>query len=982
MAMTRLPGLTRCWSRAVPTLCALALSLFMAAVAAGDAAANPDAALAQKIDVDFWRDYPEEVLAILEIKTGLKSIYPSTLERSFSFSLQEKDLPVKALLEKFAAAGHLDMETRAGLLFFWQKADDKNLKELTEKLQSADRWARCEAAWELGNLADPRIYPLLFQAAGDPDRGVVRWVLLSLGKHSSVLPYVEAAGKDVVTKAAQAALATDRNAFWSPHHQLLGALNTPASVDILLAKLQTDDDAARANAVRGLGYSKDPRAVDALLKLADEAAAAKYPPIRPMRGVGAAPRIAQLLFQLPDALARIGDARGVDALKRMIDAEGFPPHFKGQCLGALSRIRSAKAVEIVVKAVAGGGTMDGNPYFWLDASDSRIADALAAHVLDDNQQFRETAISTLARARDPRAIGPLLHSIQGNKQPWFGKPEQLAAIRDSRAEQAILDLIKDDKEGDQWGMRNWGSALMATRDPKVVEVAFELMKDVQNNMEVRGYAAKALVRGLTDQRLAGELVAYLKTAEQPLLQAAVLDTQRFGNMAESPVSREPGWVELLVTLGRGQDRKVGDEAIRMLGMCRNPYAQQAVLREIANPDAKVRLAAVRSCAGMAMFGVRQDDPVLADALAPRLTDDDPALRRSAAIALGQLGDPRALEPLLEAARTEKGAMDAFTIWSLLGSFDDPKAAETLIQLAKDPNTQQRESLLHLLDPSKNPKIAAALLELATDKDLPLGVRTAALLRLQRSGTKDRKVADLLWDLLKDPKLDWNNRMYVVGALEQSDDPALGESFLAFVRNKDIPQEARENVIGHMSASGLQKEAKEKFVTLLGDQDLPASIRAKVAVMLSGAPVHRGRTVAKPGETDPRLLDAMLALYKSKELSESARKSVIDGLLYSGEQKALQAVCDSLAGADLKTKFSIGSSLCQILKDERAIEPLLDVLKEGDFQDRRSAAYSLGTFRDAKNVKTETRQKIKAALDEYEKTKDTPVRPPPPPPGEF
>ncbi|MCY3020680.1 MAG: HEAT repeat domain-containing protein [Planctomycetota bacterium] len=988
MAMTRHSELARVCGWAMLALCALAVSPRYSAPAC--AAETVDEILAQKIDVDFWRDYPEEVLALLEIRTGLKSVCPSTIERTFIFNLQEKDLPVKTLLEKLTAAGRLEMERRAGLLVFWQKADDKTLKELGEKLQSADRWARCEAAWDLGNLADPRIYPLLFQAAGDPDSGVVKWALSSLGKHLSVLPYLDAAGKEAAVKAAQASLGKTQFAFFQrfSYHQLLGALNTPASVDILLAALKGDDANARASAVDGLGYSKDPRAVDALVKLADESAAAqqKQPQQKqpqPWRGVGFGPQTAPLLYHLPEALARIGDPRCVDALIALSENAKLTAYTRGQCLGALSRTRNRKAGDTVVQAIARGVATDWNPYFWVDARDPRIADALAAHVQDANQQFREAAIGALARARDPRAIAPLVYSIKESKHTAYGKPEQLAAIRDSRAEQAILDFIKEDKEGDPWGMRNWGGALAATRDPKVMEAAFELLKDDNNAMDIRCYASKVLASGISNRQQMAEFIAYLKTAGKPVVRATAQRGQPQGNVVEAIFSKDPAWVEILTELAHDPDRTIGDAALRMLGMSQNPYAQKALIEEFRHADAKVRLGAVRACAGYGFVtSGRPGDPVVAEALAGKLTDDDAAMRKHAAIALGQLGDKRAVEPLIQAARTEKNTPEAYTIWSLLGSFEEPKAAEALIELVKDPNNPQREQMLYSLNASKSPKIAEALLEMAGDKNMPLGVRAVAATQLHRTGTKDQKVMDVLWELLKDPKLDWNNRMYVVTALQQSDDPKISASLLAFVRNKDIPQEARENAVGHISAAEFDKDTKEKFFALLDDQELPAGLRAKTAVMLGGGTAHRGRTVAKAGETDARVLNALLALQKSKELSDGVRRSLTEGLVYSGDQKALQAVYDSIAGADLKTKLSIAMTLSSALKDEKAIQPLLDVLKDGEPQDRRSAAYALGPYGKAENTKDDVKQKIKAALDEYEKTKDIPVRPPQPPPGEF
>src|SRR5690349_6923966 len=75
--------------------------------------------LAQKIDVDYWRETLADVLDGLGARTGLKSAYPGTLDSQRTFTLEEKGITVRALLEKIAATGHFQIEYAADHVLFW-----------------------------------------------------------------------------------------------------------------------------------------------------------------------------------------------------------------------------------------------------------------------------------------------------------------------------------------------------------------------------------------------------------------------------------------------------------------------------------------------------------------------------------------------------------------------------------------------------------------------------------------------------------------------------------------------------------------------------------------------------------------------------------------------------------------------------------------------------------------------------------------------
>jgi HEAT repeat protein len=138
----------------------------------------------------YRRCFPLEVLTDLKVRFGLQSVMPETLESSIFFTFESPKTNVRESLLKLAEAGPFMLESRGNMVFVWQKADDKTLSGLTERLKAQDPLVRAEAAWDLAGLADPRIYPLLAGALQDPDVGVANWAARGLKDHMRVLPHL------------------------------------------------------------------------------------------------------------------------------------------------------------------------------------------------------------------------------------------------------------------------------------------------------------------------------------------------------------------------------------------------------------------------------------------------------------------------------------------------------------------------------------------------------------------------------------------------------------------------------------------------------------------------------------------------------------------------------------------------------------------------------------------------------------------------
>lgn len=144
-------------------------------------------------------------------------------------------------------------------------------------------------------------------------------------------------------------------------------------------------------------------------------------------------------------------------------------------------------------------------------------------------------------------------------------------------------------------------------------------------------------------------------------------------------------------------------------------AREGVRAALDDPDFRVRVAAARA-AGMAR------DRQAVDRLLRMVKQDQPAARRQAATALGQIGDTRAVPDLLAAAAR---ATDRFNEHSVTYALIELKTPGPALEALNHPNPKIRKSALIALDQMDgSPLTAAQLIPMLSDKDKDL--RTAAL----------------------------------------------------------------------------------------------------------------------------------------------------------------------------------------------------------------------------------------------------------------
>jgi HEAT repeat protein len=324
---------------------------------------------------------------------------------------------------------------------------------------------------------------------------------------------------------------------------------------------------------------------------------------------------------------------------------------------------------------------------------------------------------------------------------------------------------------------------------------------------------------------------------------------------------------------------------------------------------------------------------LADRLLSALRDDkDDMVRANAAFALGELCEPRALEPLLDTLRDDKSQLLRFVSADALGALGDAGALELLVTtLRSDKEWLARAVTARALGTLGDVRALEPLADaLRVDNNVSVRLRAADAL----ASLRDARALEPLRAALREDK-----------ELSVGRAAALGLGTL-WKQLDDLPllvREAREHNQEWVTLSVLGALAN----VLRRDEDFErvrSYLRgAKDVLMRAGAAAALG----KIGDSGALTL-LLAALREDKEPTVRANAAQALGMLADpiAFEPLLAALCEDKDGA---VRASAGGAL-GALGDLRAVEPLLAALREDkEGTVRASAAGALGTLGDPRAV---------------------------------
>ncbi len=485
--------------------------------------------------------------------------------------------------------------------------------------------------------------------------------------------------------------------------------------------------------------------------------------------------------------------------------------------------------------------------------------------------------------------------------------------------------------------------------------------------DIRREAADALGAS-RDPRAVQPLIESLRDGEDRVRQAAADSLGKMGDLALEP---------LLSLLGDPQVR-VRQLAAKALGDIRDPRAVEPLITTLGDADLGVRRQAafalgplkdsraVRPLAGAAakdpILYVTEKDPATAalvamgapavDELIAALKDEDVAVRRGSAHALGKIADPRAVEPLIASTGDADPRVRGLAA-TALGRIRDSRAVAPLIALLEGADSGARRSAAEALamigGPSVDPLIGAL-------RHRDPSVRKDAAWAL--GSIKDLRAITPLIATLKDADADVQRTASdaVAAFGELAVDPLIED--LRSPRPSD-----RASVIAAYYAG--------RALGMIGG---PA-VEPMTRLLNDPRPFVRHVAARELGTTkDPRAVDALVATVADAEQSvrlEATRalESIGSAARSSTEKvvrertliRAVDGLLIGLQDPDSVVRASAANALGE-LGNTRAVRPLLQAIRDGEPAVRWKAAWALENISDPAG--TEEQRLARRAVDEF------------------
>lgn|GEM_PF-693112 len=640
--------------------------------------------------------------------------------------------------------------------------DERDVRQLIDTLDAPNLpdAARANAAKRLALLNPPEALPALLRALDDPAFGVRQYAARALGLIGD-----RAATPALVAHSTE----PDREARIEIV-VALGRLADPRAVEALAGALNDAEDNIRLAAATALGHIPGPASSAALRGIiADDAHPGAVPALLSLgrRGDHAVTpvclrRIEQAGFndpQVAQALAESGDPAALDTLATLFNHENQEIR-KAACMG-MARIGTddsvAKLVDLMEAHEKELRSTQETDQVWSPALGMLTpmqVDKYLAPWLSTNKTYLLHPVSRLLATHyqgDFTMVVQLMYRRWSGRD-WFEQRQSAEAVK------PLLQKLDRDIAYTLASPRQWrdSSQLDGLLGPPAPPIAFnttapergcwvstpEITQLLLGGTELRdGLQGSRVYRAcFTGDHALGAQICRLITRQQdapsifwfgmglrkladpcamPTLLAVLenADTQaRNGlwmGLAGCADGRDAASYQVLLDHLTAENSVVRQGAIVGLGSCRDARAVPSlivVLKTDAVPE-------VREFAALAL-GLIGDTRAVTP-LCAALNDGVEWARSAAAWALGEIGDPRAIAPLQNAALVDANQRFRVRVYRSLYLLGDREAAAKLTDLVTSEDWITREVAYQALLESNEPGIAGSLLARLAEKPDPL-----------------------------------------------------------------------------------------------------------------------------------------------------------------------------------------------------------------------------------------------------------------------
>jgi HEAT repeat protein len=370
-----------------------------------------------------------------------------------------------------------------------------------------------------------------------------------------------------------------------------------------------------------------------------------------------------------------------------------------------------------------------------DQRDVRAVEGLTETLKDDDTNVRYHAIEALGKLKATGAVDALAEIAEGRDFFLaFAALESLAKIGDARVVPKVVPLL------DEEFLRDPAISLLGQLgDDAAVAPLTALLNTPSVPTAVIADALAAVGDRYEEQYSEGAYIAELVNRQiSPTGIQNLLDALSSPGPNLRSIALVLGWLKrpgvdraLTRVMGRADLR---DEIIAAL-VRHGSATVELLLAQLKSEDLEVRRSAV-----VALGRIR--DTSATPALVESLTDESLAIE--AANALGQIGDARAVDGLVNLVGHNDASVRQAAV-SALNSLTLPSISKRIIPLLHDPDPNVRESAVKIAGYFGYPEAADALLELSHDANER--VRCAALEHLPF--VDDERTVDVLVRAMKE-----------------------------------------------------------------------------------------------------------------------------------------------------------------------------------------------------------------------------------------
>lgn len=344
----------------------------------------------------------------------------------------------------------------------------------------------------------------------------------------------------------------------------------------------------------------------------------------------------------------------------------------------------------------------------LAMSDVDTLSPLIEFLNGEDADLRMQAALALGEQRDARAVPELIRALEDEDvNVRYHAVEALGKLRAAEAADALASVAET---RDFFLAFPALDALKQIGDARVVQRVLPLLED-----ELLREAAVELLGELGDEESVAPLAGLLNTTDAPARAAA-----RALASLHDRYEKLYGEGSYIADLSRAGINPTGAQnLLEALGVTEGGDLRQLALvvgwlEGAAVERALTRLLGKSGARGEVLEALVRHGPGVTELLIEQLGSEELEVRKAAAVALGRIGDARAVPALVELLEEDTEVVIA--VADALAKIGDPRAFESLLARVGDPVAAVRQSVVGALNSLGSPEMPARVLPLLSDAD--------------------------------------------------------------------------------------------------------------------------------------------------------------------------------------------------------------------------------------------------------------------------